>query len=328
MNIVVASSIFPEAITRLQLDHSVVCAWNDNYEDLQKCVTDCEVLVFRSGVEISAELMSRAPRLQLLVRAGSGLDNLDIDYVRARGLELVRLPLPGARAVAELTFGVMIMLVRQILLADSALRQGHWLKHQLNGYLLQGKTLGIVGAGNIGTMTGAMAANWGMQVIGCVANPGAAAAERLRRHQIRLATFHEILAQADFLTLHVPLDQSTQQLIGAEELGAMKPGAYLINMARGGVVDEAALLQALTQPGGLAGAALDVHIQEGEGCLSPLAELPNVVLTPHIGATTIDSQREIGQQIVAAIDDFAVRTNRRVAETTGRYGYEEQIPTT
>jgi phosphoglycerate dehydrogenase-like enzyme len=307
MNIIVASSICPEALAHLQRNHMVTCAWNFSHEELLGGVAKGEILVFRSGVEISAELMSQAPRLQLLIRAGSGLDNLDIAYVRSRGLELVRLPMPGARAVAELTFGVMIMLVRQILLADSELRKGHWLKHRLNGYLLQGKTLGIIGAGNIGTMTGEMAANWGMQAIGCVAHPDAVAAERLRRHQIRLATFHEVLTQADFLTLHVPLDQRTNRLIGQEELNAMKPGAYLINMARGGVVDEAALAQALTRPGGLAGAALDVHVQEGEGCLSPLAELANVVLTPHIGATTIDSQREIGKQIIAAIEDYEGR---------------------
>jgi phosphoglycerate dehydrogenase-like enzyme len=320
MNIVVASAICPEALARLQRDHAVTCAWNFNARDLHNCVSDCEVLVFRSGVEISAELMGRAPKLQLLVRAGSGLDNLDMAYVHEQKLELVRIPMPGARAVAELTFGVMIMLARQILLADSELRKGHWLKHSLTGYLLKEKTLGIVGAGNIGAMIGEMASQWGMQAIGCVAHPDAAAAERLRRQQIRLATFHEVLAQADFLTLHVPLDQSTCRLIGPEELDCMKPGAYLINMARGGVVDEAALAQALTRSGGLAGAALDVHMQEGEGCLSPLAGLTNVILTPHVGATTIDSQREIGQQIIAAIADYECRGRRPADEPMRRYG--------
>lgn len=310
MNIVVASAICPEALARLQRDHTVTCAWNFSAKDLQNCVSNCEILVFRSGVEISAELMRRAPQLQLLVRAGSGLDNLDMAYVRDQKLELVRIPMPGARAVAELTFGVMIMLARQILLADSELRKGHWLKHNLTGYLLKEKTLGIVGAGNIGAMIGEMATQWGMQAIGCVANPDTAAAERLRRQQIRLAPFHEVLTQADFLSLHVPLDQSTNKLIGAAELDCMKPGAYLINMARGGVVDEAALAQALTRPGGLAGAALDVHVQEGEGCLSPLTGLGNVVLTPHVGATTIDSQREIGQQIIATINDYECRGRR------------------
>ena len=320
MNIVVASAICSEALAQLQRDHTVTCAWNFSAKDLHNCVRDCEILVFRSGVEISAELMSRAPQLKLLIRAGSGLDNLDIAYVRKQGLVLVRIPMPGARAVAELTFGVMIMLARQILLADSELRKGHWLKHRLTGYLLKEKTLGIVGAGNIGAMIGEMAAQWGMQAIGCVAHPDAAAAERLQRQQIRLATFHEVLTQSDFLTLHVPLDQSTNKLIRQEELDCMKPGAYLINMARGGVVDEAALAQALTRPGGLAGAALDVHMREGEGCFSPLAGLKNVVLTPHVGATTIDSQREIGQQISAAIADYECRGRRPADEPMRRYG--------
>lgn len=320
MNIVVASAICPEALARLQCDHVVTCAWKFNAKDLHTCVSDCEVLVFRSGVEVSAELMSRAPQLQLLVRAGSGLDNLDMAYVQEQKLELVRIPMPGARAVAELTFGVMIMLARQILLADSELRKGHWLKNSLTGYLLKGKTLGIVGAGNIGSMIGEMAAQWGMQAIGCVAHPDAGAAERLWRQQIRLATFHEVLTQSDFLTLHVPLDQSTNKLIRQDELDCMKPGAYLINMARGGVVDEAALAQALTRPGGLAGAALDVHVQEGEGCLSPLTGLANVVLTPHVGATTIDSQREIGEQIIAAIADYECRARQPADKPMRRYG--------
>lgn len=327
MNIVVASSISPEALVQLQSNHTVVCAWNYSSVELLGCIANCEILVFRSGVEISAELMARAPRLQLLIRAGSGLDNLDTSYVREHGIKLVRIPLPGARAVAELTFAVMLMLARQILVADSELRKGHWLKHSLTGYLLKEKTIGIVGAGNIGTMVGEMATQWGMRAIGCVAHPDADAAERLRCKNIRLVPFQEVLSQADFLTLHVPLDQSTSRLFRQEELDRMKPGAYLINMARGGVVDEAALAQALTCPGGLAGAALDVHVQEGEGHFSPLTGLSNVVLTPHIGATTIDSQREIGQQIVDAIDDYECKMSLRADESSWRCGNEQQIST-
>lgn len=327
MKIVVASPICPDALTQLQSSHTVICAWNYSRVELLGCMARCEILIFRSGVEISAEVMGRAPQLQLLIRAGSGLDNLDIDYLRERGMELFRIPAPGARAVAELTFGVMIMLARQILPADSGLRKGRWLKNSLSGYLLQEKTLGIIGAGNIGAMVGEMASQWGMQAIGCVAHPDASAADRLRRRQIRLAPFHEVLSQADFLTLHVPLDPQTQRLIGQKELNCMKPGAYLINMARGGVVDEVALALALTRPGGLAGAALDVHEQEGEGAFSPLAGLTNVVLTPHIGATTVDSQRQIGQEIIAVIDAYAKRMVLQTDKSTGRCGNEQQIAT-
>lgn len=305
MEIVVASPICPEALARLQCRHQVVSAWELSPEALQASLGACEILIFRSGVTVSAELMGAAPALQLLIRAGSGLDNLDLAYAEARGIALVRIATPGARAVAELTFGLMIMLAREILWADSALRRGAWLKHHLTGHLLKDKTLGLVGAGNIGTMVGELAGSWGMQVLGCVARPDAAAAARLERAQIRLTDFREVVAAADFLSLHVPLDPTTQGLIGAENLARMKGGAFLINMARGGVVDEQALYRALLSPGGLAGAALDVHVQEGEGCHSPLAALPNVVLTPHIGATTIDSQREIGREIVAAVENFA-----------------------
>jgi D-3-phosphoglycerate dehydrogenase len=262
------------------------------------------VLVFRSGVSIPAALMAAAPRLRLLIRAGSGLDNIDLDFLRQRGLELVRIPGPGARAVAELAFGLMLALSRQILQADSLLRRGRWAKHELTGHLLNGKRLGIVGVGNIGSLVGRMGVAWGMEAVGCVEHPSAERAAAFRDQGIRLTGFREVLETADYLCICVPLKETTRFMIGRRELARMKPGAFIVNTARGGVVDEAALSEALRQ-GKLAGAALDVHQQEGENCISPLADLANVVLTPHIGAMTVDSQREIGRKILEIIDNFA-----------------------
>jgi D-3-phosphoglycerate dehydrogenase len=267
-------------------------------------IRDREVLVFRSGVNIPAALMAAAPRLRLLIRAGSGLDNIDLDYLRQRGLELKRIPGPGARAVAELAFGLMLALSRQILPADSQLRRGRWAKHELTGHLLDGKRLGIVGVGNIGSLVGRMGVAWGMEALGCVEHPSAERAAAFRDQGIHLADFQEVLAAADYLCICVPLKDSTRFMIGRPELARMKPGAFLVNTARGGVVDETALGEALRQ-GKLAGAALDVHQREGENCISSLADLDNVVLTPHIGAMTVDSQREIGRKILEIIDDFA-----------------------
>lgn len=301
MNLVFASKICPDAVQRLQRDHHVVCAWSAGEEELKEMVRDAEALVFRSGVQISAQLMQCAPRLQLLIRAGSGLDNLDLDYVRLHGLELQRIPEPGARAVAELAFGLMLALARQLLTADAALRKGHWLKNSVEGYLLQNKVLGIVGSGNIGTTVGELGLAWGMRAIACVEHPSAERAASLALKGIHLGDLDTVLRTADFVTLHVPLQDSTRNLIGPAELSRMKPGSYLVNLARGGVVDEEALYHALTRANGLKGAALDVHALEGEGRISVLAGLPNVVLTPHIGATTVDSQREIGRRIEAII---------------------------
>ena len=304
MKILLASQIDSESLQTLQQRHDVTSGIGAKDEKLAELIRDREVLVFRSGVDITSALMRRAPGLRLLIRAGSGLDNIDLEYLRANGLELVRIPGPGARAVAELAFGMMLALSRQILVADRLLRQGTWAKHQLTGHLLENKRLGIVGLGNIGTLLGGMGLAWGMQVMGCVEHPSEQRAADFRKQGVQLTDFHTVLSNADYLCICVPLKSTTSNLIGAAELALMKPGSYLLNMARGGIVDEDALSLVLLE-GKLAGAALDVHQAEGDNNVSPLADLPNVVLTPHIGAMTIDSQREIGRRIIAIVDDFA-----------------------
>ncbi len=304
MKILIASSICPDALESLRQRHDVRYVLNADQQTLISQAKDREALIFRSGVQITADVMASAPNLRLLVRAGSGLDNLDMKYVQDRGLELIRIPQPGAQAVAELAFALMLALARQVLKADQLLRQGHWAKGKLDGYLLSGKVLGIVGAGNIGSRVGQMGAAWGMKAIGCVKHPSPEVAGALANKGIELCELPKVLESADFLSVHVPLNDSTRNLIGAEALSRMKPGAFLSNLARGGVVDETALYHALVTEGGLAGAGLDVHQNEGEGKVSPLAELPNVVLTPHIGASTIDSQREIGERIIEIVDSF------------------------
>jgi phosphoglycerate dehydrogenase-like enzyme len=300
MKILIASPIHRDTIAALETEHDVICAFNAPVAELKRVIPDREVVIFRSGVDINAEVMACAPGLRLLIRAGSGLDNLDLGYVKKHGIQLQRIELPGAKAVAELAFTMMLGLARQIRLADTKLRQGHWLKHELTGHLLTGKTLGIVGAGNIGSLTGRMGVAWGMSVIGCIEHSSDERAAELARQGIHLASFDEVISTADFISLHVPLNSGTRNLIDAETLARMKPGAFLVNLARGGVVDEEALYTALTT-GKLAGAGMDVHRQEGEGKVSPLAALDNVILTPHIGAGTVDTQREIGATVMQII---------------------------
>ncbi len=324
MNILIASSIDEEAIAKLRENHQVVCAFRDVTEEkLRTLIRDCQVLVFRSGVKISAELMECAPDLKLLVRAGSGLDNLDFEYVQQRGLKLVRIPQPGARAVTEMAFAFMLALSRRLLEADRSMREGRWAKHELTGYLLQGKTLGIVGVGNIGGCVADMGVAWGMNVMGCVEHPSPERIEKFREKGIRITDFDQVLAEADYLSIHVPLKENTRFMIHAEELARMKPGSYLINLARGGVVDEKALYKALTDGGRLQGAALDVHAQEGEGKLSPLAGLPNVILTPHIGAMAFDTQREIGRRVVETVATFAADIDFSATSGNGVLAYSD-----
>lgn len=303
MRILIASQIAPAALASLQERHDVRLAVGASEPDLAAAAADREVVVFRSGVSLGPDVLG-APDLRLLVRAGSGLDNLDVATVRARSIELVRIPGPGAQAVAELTFGLFIALARGIVLADRSLREAHWVKSQLVGYNLRGKRLGIVGLGSIGSRVAALGTAWGMHPIGVVEHPSDERAATFADQGIDLADIDRVFAESDFLSLHVPLNERTRGMIGAAELAKIKPGAFLVNIARGGVVDEAALYDAL-QPGGtIRGAALDVHVAEGEGKRSPLADLPNVVLTPHIGAQTIDAQEEIGREVVAIIDGF------------------------
>jgi phosphoglycerate dehydrogenase-like enzyme len=298
VRILLASSIDPGAIEVLERDHDVVRAFNAPEEQLAELIRDREVVIFRSGVMISATVLDQARDLRLLVRAGSGLDNIDVDHALARGVRIVRVPGSSAQPVAELTFALLLSLARKVTLADRLLREGHWPKSQLGGPLLAGKTLGIIGAGRIGSRVGEMGAAWGMRAIGCVANGGAAVASSLAERGVTLTDFDTVVAESDFLCLHLPLDERTHHIIDASVLSRMKDGSWLINMARGGVVDEKALSAELTEGGRLLGAALDVHEAEGEGVQSPLADLDNVVLTPHIGAMAWDAQRLIGERVL------------------------------
>jgi phosphoglycerate dehydrogenase-like enzyme len=316
MRILIASSICPNALATLRRNHDVVCAINGSQAELCSAIADREVLVFRSGVDINQTVLSCGPDLKLLIRAGSGLDNLDFEYSQQRGLTLVRIPEPGAQAVAELAFGMMIHLARQIGFNDRQLRDGHWTKQSTTGYVLRNKVLGIVGAGNIGSRVGEMGTAWGMRAIGCVENPALADTAELSRKGIRITDFEEVVRSADFLSIHVPKDKSTLNLINAEVLSWMKPTSFLVNLSRGGIVDEIALLDALNSGTGPAGAGLDVHQNEGEGKISPLASLPNVVLTPHIGASTVDTMREIGERVIDTIKTFQSQTDRPLGSRT------------
>src|SRR5258706_13934360 len=173
-------------------------------------VDDREVLVFRSGVEIARAVMDCAPDLKLLVRAGCGLDNLDCEYVRKRGIVLRRIPEPAAQAVAEMALALMFALARNIRQADAMLRHGQWAKDTLEGHLLAGKVLGIVGAGNIGSRLGVLASSVGMEPIGCIGDSPPVVVRALHDKDIAIADFDTVLTSADFVSIHVPLSDSTR----------------------------------------------------------------------------------------------------------------------
>jgi D-3-phosphoglycerate dehydrogenase len=301
LNILLASPVAPEAIDALRMAHDVVTAF-DQPDALPELLGDCNVIIVRSGVQLAADMLRRAPSLQLIVRAGSGLDNIALDYARDHGVRVVRVPGPSAQAVAELTFGLILALSRKIAYADALIRQGHWPKPQLGGLLLHGKVLGVVGAGRIGARVGELGAAWGMRSIGCVkANDMSSKVALLAHKNIELRDFATVVLEGDIVSIHTPLDSSTRGMIDDTVIAKMKPGALLINTSRGGVVDEAALLEAL-RDGHLGGAALDVHECEGEGIIPALSEFDNVVMTPHIGGMAVESQSIIGRRVIELID--------------------------
>ena len=303
MKIFLASPIATGTIARLRADHDVVTGL-DAVDRWPELLEDAEVVVFRSGVTFDAPTLDLAPKLQLAIRAGSGFDNIDLDHCAQRGVRVVRVPGPSAQAVAELTIGLILALSRRICEADANVRQGHWPKHELGGRLIAGKSLGIIGAGRIGKRVGEIGALLGMRVTACVERPAVEPALVLAAKGIALTDFDTVVERSDVLSVHAPLNDSTQRMIDAGVIAHMPRGAMLINTARGGVVDERAVVEAL-RSGQLGGAALDVHEAEGEGTISPLTAFRNVILTPHIGGMAVESQEIIGEraaQLLAAYE--------------------------
>lgn len=307
MKIFVASKLDPDALQRLRMQHDVTYEVRPPAERVHELIPGQDVVVLRSGVELDREALALAPDLRLVIRAGSGLDNIDRAYLEEHRIKLERIPGPGARSVAEMAFGLMLAVSRRIPEADRTMRRAEWRKSTLFGRTLEGKTLGIVGLGNIGAKVAELGVAWGLQVVGCVEHPSPHVATRLASAGVALTDLEDTLGRSDYVSVHVPLQESTRGLIGRHELGLMRSGAVLIHMARGGVVDEQALLEALNS-GHLAGAAVDVHVREGDGLRSPLADLENVVLTPHLGSTTVDTQQAIGEEVLRIVTEFSARS--------------------
>src|SRR5581483_264541 len=236
---------------------------------------DADALIVRSAVDVNAALLEQAPRLRVVGRAGVGVDNIDLDAATKRGIAVMNTPGANAVAVAEHTLGLMLGLARHLARADASMRGGKWEKKSLEGTELRGKTLGIVGLGRIGIEVARRARAFQMEV---VAHDPFIAVTVAREMGLRLAPLDEIFAAADYITLHVGLTQQTQGMINAGTLAQMKRGVRLINCARGELVDEAALAEAI-RSGQVAGAALDVFNEEPPKN-SPLVGLGNVITTP------------------------------------------------
>lgn len=255
-------------------------------EELVGKVVNYEIVIVRSRTKITSEIISKADRCKIVARVGVGLDNIDTKACEAKNIRVLNAVEGAMNAVAELVIGLMLSMARQIPRADSAIRQGKWLKKELLGSELRGKYLGIVGMGNIGKRLARLARSLNMNIIGFDVAP--IDQEFSREVGMMKVDLDTLFQSSDFVSLHVPLLDSTKNLVNAERLAMMKPTARIINTSRGGIVDEAALYDAISA-GKLAGAALDVFETE-PATQNKLASLDKVVLTPHIGAQTIEAQ--------------------------------------
>jgi D-3-phosphoglycerate dehydrogenase len=260
-------------------------------------LTRAHGLVVRSATKVGSELLAGAPKLRVVGRAGVGVDNIDLEACTARGIAVCNAPAGNTVSAAELTMALMLAMVRQVPAADASVRRGEWARARLKGAELRGRTLGLVGAGRIGGEVARRARAFGMRVL---ASDPYLTEERAEELRVERVTFEEALAGADVLTLHVPLTDDTRGLIDAEALARMPRGAFLVNVARGGIVNEAALVDAL-ESGHLAGAALDVFAAEPLDEASPLRQARNIVLTPHLGASTVEAQELVAQEIAEAL---------------------------
>jgi D-3-phosphoglycerate dehydrogenase len=297
MHVVAAESIAGTGLDLLREHAEVDFAPGASRPELLERLGAADALIVRSGTRVDAEMIAAAPRLKVVGRAGAGLDNIDLDAAAAAGVAVVNAPQAGAVSAAEHTLALLLSQARRIPEADRALRSGSWDRDGFGGVELHGKTLGIVGLGRIGTLVARRAAAFGMRLLAYDPYAGADHARGLGVEP--RASLTGLLAEADFLTVHVPLTRETAGLIGREALAAAKPGIRIVNTSRGGVVDEQDLAEAIAA-GTVAGAALDVFADEPV-IDSPLFALPEVVVTPHLAASTGEAQGKAGIAVAEAV---------------------------
>ena len=294
--ILISDKIFEEGIKLLEeKGYQVTRAWDTPKTDLPKIIADYDVLIVRSATKVRGELLDNAKKLKVIGRAGEGLDNVDFEKAKTLGIALVNTPHVSYMSVAELTIGHLLALARGIVQGTVSLREGKWEKENLIGTEVNGKNLGVIGCGYIGKTVERLAMSLGMNVLPveeCVYD--------------RFVPLAEMLPQADFITIHVPLTPHTKHMISTKEFNLMKDGVMLIDCSRGGVVDQEALYQALVS-GKVKGAAVDVFEEEPPKN-SKLLTLNNVIATPHIGAQTHEAQLKASVQIAKAVIDALEKT--------------------
>ena len=286
---------------------------------LRDALAGCAGLVVRSETRVTGELMDTASALRVVGRAGVGVDNIDVPAATARGIVVMNAPDGNTITTAEHTVALLIALARRVPQANSSLKAGQWDRKSFIGVELQGKTLGVVGLGRIGRTVALRARAFGMRI---VAFDPFIAAEQARDLEIELAPLDQVFAAADFLTVHTPLTAETRGIVGKAAFAKMKPGVRVINCARGGLVDEAALYDAI-KAGTVAGAALDVFTEEPPPADHPLLALDEVIVTPHLGASTTEAQEGVAFTVAEQMRDYLLTGALRGAVNVPALGTKE-----
>lgn len=309
--LIVADPLRPEGLELLSAARGLAVEdhTEDDRETLLSALAGASGLIVRSRTKVDANLIEASDTLEVIGRAGVGVDNIDIAAATRRGIAVLNAPAANTYSTAELAVGLMLSVARRIPAADLSVREGEWLRKSMRGTQLFGKTLGVVGVGRIGAEVVRRARAFGMRTL---AYDPYVSADRANELGIALVPLEKLLETSDIVTLHVPLSAENRGLIGAGEIGRMKDGAMLINAARGGLVDEAALAEAL-ESGKLGGAGLDVYEREPLPGDSPLRRVPNTVFTPHLGASTAEAQAEVSRQIAVAVRDALLSSDIQAA---------------
>jgi D-3-phosphoglycerate dehydrogenase/(S)-sulfolactate dehydrogenase len=311
MRVLVADDLSPEGIEILKRAKglSVDVKVGLKPQELKAIVSEYDALAVRSATKVTAEVVDAAGRLKVVGRAGVGVDNIDLPAASRRGIVVMNTPGGSSVTVAELTLAHMLAVARHVPQATASVRGGKWEKKRFQGHERFGKTLGVVGIGNIGAMVVERALAMKMRV---VAYDPFITAEAASKMGAELVSLDELYRRADFISLHVPLTEQTRHLVNAETLGKMKRGVYVVNCARGGIVDEAALAQAI-KDGHVGGAAFDVFEDEPPAAENPLLKLDGFICTPHLGASTEEAQVNVAIALAEQLVEFLVHGNIRNA---------------
>ncbi|HEY7826580.1 MAG TPA: hydroxyacid dehydrogenase, partial [Candidatus Limnocylindrales bacterium] len=308
MRILVAEKVAPEGLALLRERHEVDERIGLSPADYRAILADYHALVVRSQVQVDAAMIEAGTRLVVIGRAGAGVDNVDLEAATRAGITVVNAPTGNTIAAAEHTLALLYVLARRVAAADASVRRGEWKRSEFSGVELRGRTLGIVGLGKIGQAIAQRARAMEMTVI---AVDPFVSAEGAALQGVELVDLAELLERADAITVHVPLTRQTRGLIGAAELGRMKRGAFLLNVARGGILDEAAVADGL-RSGQLGGAGIDVFENEPP-VGSALLDAPNTVLTPHLGASTAEAQVLVSEEVATQLLDVLEGRSARYA---------------